>query len=58
MSDWKRYPRKGSIEARPYEEGEDLNERVSVSASDFEAGPPKVGDMIARWVRSRMNVKK
>lgn len=33
---------------RPYVEGEQLSDRVSISQSDKEAGSPKVGDMIAR----------
>ena len=31
-----------------YVEGEDLSDRVSISAADMVAGSPKVGDMIAR----------
>lgn len=48
MSQFKQYRRKQIAELRPYAEGEVLSERVSVSASDKEAGSPKVGDMIAR----------
>jgi len=50
MSDkeFKRYRRKQVAELRPYEPGENLSERVSVSAADREAGSPKEGDMIAR----------
>lgn len=33
---------------RPYIEGEELTNRVSVSASDKENGSPKLDDMIAR----------
>lgn len=35
-------------EMRPYEKGEDLGERVSISAADAENGSPRLGDMIAR----------
>jgi hypothetical protein len=48
MSVFKRYQRKQVAELRPYEEGEVLNDRVSISISDQEQGSPKVGDMIAR----------
>jgi hypothetical protein len=48
MFDFKHYPRRGHIEARPYAEGEILPEHVSISAADREAGSPKLGDMIAR----------
>jgi len=48
MSEFKRYRRKQIAELRPYEEGEVLDPRVSISASDREAGSPKAGDMIAR----------
>lgn len=48
MSEFKQYRRKQIAELRPYVEGEVLSNRVSVSASDKEAGSPKVGDMIAR----------
>ncbi len=48
MSDFKQYRRKQIAELRPFEEGETLSERVSISAPDKEAGSPKVGDMIAR----------
>jgi hypothetical protein len=44
---FKQYRRKQIAELREYIPGEIL-ERVSVSASDAEAGSPKVGDMIAR----------
>lgn len=44
---FKNYRRKQIAELRPYE-GEDLSDRVSVSAPDREAGSPKAGDMIAR----------
>jgi hypothetical protein len=33
---------------RPYLAGETLDERVSISATDRDAGSPKEGDMIAR----------
>ena len=48
MSDFKQYRRKQIAELREYEPGEILNDRVSVSAADQEAGSPKLGDMIAR----------
>ncbi len=50
MSDkeFKKYRRKQVAELRPYSPGEKLTDRVSVSASDREAGSPKEGDMIAR----------
>jgi hypothetical protein len=45
---YKRYRRIQIAELRPYELGEELNERVSISAADRAAGSPKEGDMIAR----------
>lgn len=45
---FKQYRRKQIAELREYEPGEALPERVSISASDKEAGSPKAGDMIAR----------
>ncbi len=45
---FERYRRSQIAELRPYVPGETLNDRVSVSASDLEAGSPKAGDMIAR----------
>lgn len=48
MSEFKQYRRKQIAELRPYQDGEVLSERVSVSQSDKEAGSPKIGDMIAR----------
>lgn len=42
------YRRSQIAELRPYMPGETLSDRVSVSASDLEAGSPKAGDMIAR----------
>ena len=48
MSEFKQYLRRQIAELRPFIEGETLSERVSVSASDREAGSPKAGDMIAR----------
>lgn len=48
MSEFKNYRRSQIAHLRPYVEGEDLSDRVSISASDREAGSPKVGDMIAR----------
>lgn len=48
MSDFKPYRRRQIAELRPYEIGEQLSSRVSISAADQEAGSPKIGDMIAR----------
>lgn len=48
MTAFKQYRRKQIAELRPYVEGEDLSDRVSVSAADRDAGSPKLGDMIAR----------
>ena len=42
------YRRKQIAELRPYVPGETLDQRVSISQADKEAGSPKVGDMIAR----------
>ena len=47
-SEFKPYRRKPITELRPYVAGETLNERVSISATDRDAGSPKEGDMIAR----------
>ena len=47
-SEFKQYRRKQIAELRPYVPGEDLSERVSISAGDRDAGSPKAGDMIAR----------
>jgi hypothetical protein len=47
-SEFKPYRRKQIAELRPYAVGETLNERVSISAADRDAGSPKQGDMIAR----------
>ena len=48
MSEFKQFRRKQIAELRPFQEGEKLSDRVSVSESDKEAGSPRVGDMIAR----------
>lgn len=53
MDPFKSYRRKQIAELRPYQPGETLSERVSISASDKEAGSPKVGDMIARNPKNR-----
>lgn len=45
---FERYRRKQIAELRPYIPGEELSDRVSISAPDREAGSPKEGDMIAR----------
>ena len=47
MSEFRQYRRKQIAELRPWRVG-DVMERISVSASDKEAGSPKPGDMIAR----------
>jgi hypothetical protein len=47
-SEFKPYCRKQIAEMRPYVAGETLDERVSISATDRDAGSPKQGDMIAR----------
>ena len=47
-SEFKQYRRKQIAESRPYVPGEQLNERVSISVTDREAGSPREGDMIAR----------
>lgn len=46
--EFKQYRRTQIAEMRPWREGESLTPRVSISASDMEAGSPKPGDMIAR----------
>ena len=48
MSEFTRYRRKEFAELRPYQEGEVLDEHVSIATVDQRAGSPKVGDMIAR----------
>ncbi|NAS11017.1 hypothetical protein [Poritiphilus flavus] len=47
-SEFEKYRRVDIAEMRPYIEGEELSEFVSISAADIENGSPKVGDMIAR----------
>lgn len=47
-SEFKAYRRSQIAQLRPYQPGEVLSDRVSVSAPDREAGSPKAGDMIAR----------
>lgn len=47
MSEFIQYRRKQIAEMRPWRHGDEMT-RVSVSASDREAGSPKDGDMIAR----------
>jgi hypothetical protein len=47
-SEFRQYRRKQIAELRPYVAGEQLSERVSISAEDRGAGSPKPGDMIAR----------
>jgi len=48
MSEFKQYRRKQIAELRPFHEGEQLSERISISQADRDNGSPKVGDMIAR----------
>jgi hypothetical protein len=48
MDKFKKYRRSQIAELRPYESGEVLSDRVSISAADREAGSPRLGDMIAR----------
>jgi hypothetical protein len=48
MSEFKQYQRKQIAELRPFQEGEELSERISISQADRDNGSPKVGDMIAR----------
>jgi hypothetical protein len=48
MNEFKQYRRKQIAELRPFQEGERLSERVSISQADRDNGSPKVGDMIAR----------
>lgn len=48
MSEFKQYRRKNIAEARPFQTGEALSDRVSISPADRESGSPKAGDMIAR----------
>jgi len=48
VSEFKKYRRVQIAELRPYEPGEVLSDRVSISAADRDAGSPKPGDMIAR----------
>ena len=48
MKEFKKYRRKSISEMRPYEPGEVLSDRVSISPADLEKGSPKLGDMIAR----------
>lgn len=48
ISEFKKYQRSQIAELRPYEEGEELPDTVSISAADRKAGSPKKGDMIAR----------
>lgn len=48
MDQFTKYRRTQIAEMRPFQLGEILDDRVSVSAPDKENGSPKVGDMIAR----------
>jgi len=48
MTEFKQYRRSNIAEMRPYELGEILGEKVSVSMADLLNGSPMVGDMIAR----------
>jgi len=48
QEEFKQYRRKQIAELRPYEIGEILDRKVSISQADSENGSPKIGDMIAR----------
>jgi hypothetical protein len=48
MSQFKQYRRSQIAELRAYVPGENLSPRVSISPADYDAGSPKLGDMIAR----------
>jgi hypothetical protein len=48
MSEFKQYRRTQIAELRPFQEGEELSERISISQADRENASPKIGDMIAR----------
>jgi len=48
MTSFQRFRRTQIAELRPWVPGETLDDRVSISAADREAGSPKAGDMIAR----------
>ncbi len=48
MNEFKQYRRKHIAELRPFQEGEQLPESVSISQADRDNGSPKTGDMIAR----------
>jgi hypothetical protein len=48
MNEFKQYRRKQIAELRPFQEGEQLSERISISFADINNGSPKAGDMIAR----------
>lgn len=47
-TEFKKYRRTNVAEMKPYVEGEELPEEVSVSKADLDNGSPKEGDMIAR----------
>lgn len=48
VNEFKQYRRKQIAELRPYEEGEELSNKVSISQAYKDGGSPKAGDMIAR----------
>ena len=48
MTEFKKYRRKGLSEMRPYEKGEILDVKISISEFDKSNGSPQIGDMIAR----------
>lgn len=48
MTEFKKYKRTNLAEMRPYQVGEVLSSKVSISSEDLKNGSPKVGDMIAR----------
>ena len=47
MSEFKSYPRLGSIEARPYEHGDQASGHISISEADLTL-PTLKGGMVAR----------
>lgn len=48
MQQFKQYRRVEIAELRPFQLGESLLEKVSISQVDRDNGSPKIGDMIAR----------
>jgi hypothetical protein len=48
MDQFTKYRRTQIAEMRPYEVGETLDARISISTTDRDNGSPRPGDMIAR----------